>query len=136
MTGRIASGLQLALASLVLLLLHLIHGSTLLLSLFLHLASSLQSGSQRLDSSSLHQDQLRWRKKRPRHLAVVFVPAARGRFDWIKLRYVPWARRVVLEGMLQDIHELVQWCSKLDIKTVHLYDEDSRPYTAQCSSCH
>ena len=130
MAGRIASGLQLALASLVLLLLHLIHGSTLLLSLLLHLAASLQSGSQRLESSSLQQDRLRWRKKRPKHLAIVFVPAARGRFDWRELRYVPWPAGVVVEGMLRDLSELVQWNSSLDLESLQLYDEHGKSLTA------
>lgn len=124
MAGRIASGLQFALASLALLSLHLIHGSTLLLSLLLHLASSFQSGSQRLDSSTLASDELRWRKKRPRHFAVVFVPAARGRFEWKKLSYVPWSQDAVLQGMLEDVTQLVQWCSRLDIQSLQLYDED------------
>lgn len=130
MTGRIASGLQLALASLVLLLLHLIHASTLLLSLFLHLAASLQSGSQRLDSSSLQQDRLRWRKKRPKHLAIVFVPAARGRFDWRQLRYVPWPAKVVVKGMLRDLRELVRWSHSLAIESLQLYDEHGKSFTA------
>lgn len=123
MAGRVAGAVQLTLASLVLLLLHLIHGSTLLLSLVLHLSSSFQSGSQRLDSSTLAKDAARWSKKRPKHLAIVFVPAARGRFEWRTLQYVPWAEDVVLRGMLQDVKELAQWSRKLGIRGLQLYDE-------------
>lgn len=66
------------LATIVLLTLHLIHGSTLLLTLLLQCGNALQSTRARLDATTLHKDAQRW-KKVPKHLAVVFVPAARGK---------------------------------------------------------
>lgn len=116
--------LQSLLALLILVVLHGVHGCTLVLTLVLHLWASLQSGTRRLSSSTLQKDYARWRvRKLPMHLAVVFVPAARGKFEWSKFRYRPWSEKVVLEGMLDDVAHLVRWCRELDLESLMLYDE-------------
>ena len=118
------SALQSLLALLILVVLHGVHGCTLIFTLVLHLWASLQSGSRRLSSSTLRQDAARWRaRKLPRHLAVVFVPAARGKFEWSELRYRPWSEKVVLQGMLEDVTHLARWCNQLELESLILYDE-------------
>lgn len=123
MLERIAGVLRFSLSLLVLVTLHLVHGSTLLVSLFVHLVTSLQSGASRLSSESLEEDTVRWSTKKPAHLALIFVPAARGKFEWRQFRYRPWEEHVVLEGMVEDIQELVRWCKKLGISSLTIYDE-------------
>lgn len=121
------TALHLAVAVLVLLGLHLIHGCTLLFTLFVHCAATLQPGSTRLRAASLDEDIARWRETRlPRNVAVVFVPAARGRIRWKFLHwtYEPWPNDVVLHGMQADAIELVQWCFQMGIESLSLYDEE------------
>ena len=115
---------QLVPAFLILALLHSVHAFTLLLTLLFHLSSSLQPGSLRLASTALNHDAARWSKsKKPAHLAIIFVPAARGKFDWTRARYTPWSEQVVYQGFIEDLQALVKWCKRLEIKSLILYDE-------------
>ena len=124
LSDALSRSLRLGSAILVLAALHSIHAFSLLLNLLLHLSSSLQSGSARLSSHSLESDARRWSKlKQPAHLGVVFVPAARGRFEWTRGRYIPWREEIVLEGFLDDLQALVQWCKRTTMESLILYDE-------------
>lgn len=118
------------LAFLVLLVLHLIHGSTLLIALFLHLINHIQVGSS--SSSSRRRtisdnDISMWkRSKIPKCLSIIFVPSARGYFSFSKFKYIAWDRDIVRQGMIKDVIDLINWCKELGIDCLLLYDENGK----------
>lgn len=136
---RLAGG---ALACLVLLVLHLIHGSTLLLALFLHLINHIRlstststltrPGGNTSDTNSnpstkaLSDDITIWKNKKkiPSCLGVIFVPSARGYFSFKKFRYTAWSEDVVFQGMMEDVIKIVSWSRRLEIDSLLLYDEN------------
>lgn len=151
MIQRFQSLLQGILAVLVLLFLHVVHGSTLLLSLFIHLKKNLspRSSSKRSgDPGRSKQHGLQstgdiaqadfhsWSSSKngiPQTLGLIFVPAARGQvsMSWRKSRafqaptidYRPWDPEVILQGMLDDAGRLVRWSMELGVEEVLMYDE-------------
>jgi hypothetical protein len=135
MIERIQSALSTLAAFTILLTLHAIHGSTLLLALFLHLINHLRlclptsSGilSHSIPSTkTLVQDVSLWKSRKlpPKTLGMIFVPAARGYFSLSKLRYTPWDEETVYNGMQNDIGNLVEWAKRLEIENLVLYDEN------------
>lgn len=116
------------LAFLVLLALHLIHGSTLLLALFLHLINHVQltTSSCNTSTSNINEDDVRlWKQRKvPKCLGVIFVPSARGYFSFSSLRYKAWDQEIVFQGMAKDVLDMVLWCKKLEVDTLLLYDEN------------
>jgi hypothetical protein len=125
MSSRLRNALSFIPAVIVLLIAHALHALTLILTLVLHLYASLQPGSRRLEASNLDIDIARWREhKIPNCIALVFVPAARGRFVWRKGSYEPWKEENVLQGLLEDTVGLVRWCNRIKgIESLILYDE-------------
>lgn len=160
MTKTLAQLFQATLALSVLLVIHLIHSTTLILALVVHLAQHahytfLESRNKSSTPSpfTLQQDHRRWKShKLPKCLAVTFVPAARGHFQfaWKKpqpqpaavspsisstfgrlvarlpipqLHYTHWSQNVVKRGLVEDTMRLLRWCSVLGIEDLLLYDE-------------
>lgn len=125
MSSRIYDVLSFLPAIVVLFIAHALHALTLILTLVLHLYTSLQPGSKRLVAHDLQADIARWKKhKIPNCIALVFVPAARGRFAWRKGSYEPWADKTVLQGLLEDTAGLVRWCNEIKgIESLIVYDE-------------
>lgn len=141
------------LAFIVLLVLHLIHGSTLLLALFLHLINHIQlstSTTSRNESISnddaitttsyktLLKDSQVWKQnnKIPNCLGIIFVPTARGYFSLSKLRYTAWSKEVILQGMIEDVIKIVSWSKALGIDNLLLYDENGEQHETIAFVCH
>lgn len=130
------------LAFIVLVVLHLIHGSTLLLALFLHLTNHIQLSSNRPSSKQhesnnnhilellLQKDALKWKSKNkiPKCLGIIFVPTARGYFSINKLKYTSWSKSIILQGMIEDLIKIVEWSLELGIEDLLLYDENGKQF--------
>jgi hypothetical protein len=121
------------LAFLVLLVLHLVHGSTLVIALFLHLVNHLQPGTASSNSRrTISNDDIslwKTRNRIPKCLSIIFVPSARGYLSFSKLppKYTTWDKDIVLQGMIKDALDLVNWCKRLEVDTLLLYDENGEP---------
>lgn len=127
LSSSLMDGLYGCAAWIILLAIHAVHAATLLLNLVHHLFTSLRSGGTRLASPSWSADAARWQgHKIPQTLGIIFVPAARGRFNWRRARYEPWPESHVLEGMQVDLEAMVRWCCKLGVKDLILYDEHGK----------
>jgi len=125
------------LAFLVLLVLHLIHGSTLLLALFLHLVNHIHLSTSTCNNPSpktLSEDVLIWKNKKrvPNCLGIIFVPSARGYFSLSKFKYTSWDKDIVLQGMVRDVLDLVNWSKRLGVDTLLLYDENGKLTLSKC----
>ena len=134
---RLIGGL---LAFLVLLVLHLIHSTTLILALILHLFHHFRLSLHDDDTSTLcssngyyvprrngikTEDIKLWKSKKvPKCLGVIFVPPARGYFSLRSFRYQAYDSQVVYNGMQNDVIELVRWAAELGIEDLLLYDEN------------
>lgn len=115
---RLVEGL---LAFFILLVLHLIHSSTLILALFLHLFHHFGLSP----TTTLSQDVSLWKSNKiPKSLGVIFVPAARGYFSLSKLRYKAWDDGIVYDGMKNDVIDLIKWSLELGVEELLLYDEN------------
>ncbi|KAK9900022.1 Undecaprenyl diphosphate synthase [Cystobasidium minutum MCA 4210] len=139
---RLIGGL---LAFLVLLCLHLIHSTTLILALILHLIHHFRlslhgSGSHSSDDTTTttstyattrrrfglkEEDITLWKaKKVPKCLGIIFVPPARGYFSLRHLKYKAYENESVYLGMQDDAIRLVGWAVELGIEELLLYDEN------------